>query len=297
AILPALGADAGSANRRCAESEPLGQVSEWWGRRQDGSDVPLELSLCAFHYQGRRYLAGNVRDLTALREVERMKQELISTVNHELRTPLTSIRGSLTLLASEVLGELPAEAAEVIALAERNCLRLIALINDILDLERLDRSPLQLRREPVPVSTLLTRSGEVVRGIADEQGVRIDLRPIPGPVLGDFDRLVQVLVNLLSNAIKFSPAGSEVTVSARALEETIELRVEDRGRGIAAADREIIFERFQQVEASDSRQKGGTGLGLAICKSIVEQLGGDIGVESEEGVGSVFWIRLAAAGR
>jgi PAS domain S-box-containing protein len=294
-ILPEFGDDADELQLSFIEPEVLGSVSEWWGQRKDGSLFPFELSLCAFHYGGQRYVAGNLRDLSELHEVERVKLELISTVNHELRTPLTSIRGSLTLLASGVLGEIPPEAGEMVALAERNCVRLLALINDILDLERLDRRQMEMSRAPVPVATLMERSRDVVRGMAEAQDITIGLHPIAGALLGDFDRLVQVLVNLLSNAIKFSPAGSAIAVSALEVQGTIEVRVRDRGRGIAAAYRDLVFERFKQVEVSDAREKGGTGLGLAICQSIVKQLGGQIGVESEEGVGSVFWFRLPAA--
>ncbi len=294
AILPEFGEGAGDLSLSEVEPQVMGGISEWQGQRKDGSRFPFELSLCTFFSGGHRYVAGNLRDLSELREVERVKLDLISTVNHELRTPLTSIRGALTLIASGLLGEIPADAAEMVCLAERNCVRLIALVNDILDLERLERGQLEMIRTPVAVAELMTRSREVIAGIAEAAGVAIELRPIPDELLGDLDRLVQVLVNLLSNAIKFSPAGSTVTVSALAVQETIEIRVKDHGRGVAAAHRELIFERFHQVETSDARDKGGTGLGLAIAKSIVKQLGGRIGLESEEGVGSTFWLRLPA---
>jgi PAS domain S-box-containing protein len=298
-ILPEFGEEEGDLQLGEVEPQLVGGVSEWLGRRKDGSVFPFELSLCHIQYSGQRYVAGNLRDLSALQEIERMKQELVSTVNHELRTPLTSIRGALTLLAAGALGELPDEAAEVVRLAERNCMRLLALVNDILDLERLDRGQLEMSREPVAIAALFERSAEVVRGLADELGITIDLHPVPGALLGDPDRLVQVLVNLLSNAIKFSPPASSINLSAVVVQGTVEVRVRDRGRGIAAVHRDLIFERFKQVESSDARQKGGSGLGLAICRSIIEQLGGHIGVESgsESGVnvGSVFWFRLPAA--
>ncbi len=295
-ILPEFGEGPDKLHLRDLEPQVTGRVSEWIGRRKDGTEFRFELSVCTFHYGGRRYVAGNLRDLTELRAVERVKQELISTVNHELRTPLTSIRGSLTLLSSGALGELPSEAKEIVAVAERNCLRLLALINDILDFERLERGELEMEREPVSVATLMERSREVMSGVAQAQAIAIELKPIPAVLIGDLDRLVQVLINLLSNAVKFSPRGSTVVVSAAASQDTVEVRVTDRGRGISATHCEVIFERFKQVESSDARQKGGSGLGLAISKSIIRQLGGEIGVKSEEGVGSTFWFHLPAAG-
>src|SRR6202035_2369459 len=283
-ILPELGAS--------YVEQTAAPGSERKGRRKNGEIFRLELSLCHFQYRGRQLLAGIVRDLSELDEVDRLKRELVSTVNHELRTPLTSIRGSLTLIASGVLGEISAEAGEVIALAERNCLRLIALTNDILDLERLDVGNLEMKSEPVPVARLLERSCEVVLGMAADQGIGIETLPTPLVALGDDDRLYQVMVNLLSNAIKFSPRGSLVTLSAVERQGQAEIRVQDRGRGISPAFHAAIFERFQQVETSDAREKGGTGLGLAICKSIVANHGGTIGVESSEGLGSTFLFRI-----
>ncbi len=281
---------------RDARDKALGRVTEWEARRRNGEVFPMELAL--FHFQtpdGGRHFAGSVRDISERREVDRLKKEFVSTVSHELRTPLTSIRGSLGLLSGGVLGELPAEAKEIVSVAERNVVRLVRLINDILDLERLDTGRMEMRFEDLPVADLVARSLEAVRAFADAEGVVLEAGPTQARVLADGDRAVQVLVNLLSNAIKFSPRGGRVSVSAAASGDGIEIRVADRGRGIPAAQRESVFERFRQVEASDARQKGGSGLGLAICKAIVEQHGGTIGVESEEGKGSTFWFRLAAA--
>jgi PAS domain S-box-containing protein len=274
----------------------LGRVTEWAAQRKNGEVFPCELSLFEFRTAEGRHYAGAVRDLSERREVERMKREFVATVSHELRTPMTSIRGSLGLLSAGVLGELSDEALDVVRLAERNSLRLITLINDILDLERLKAGRLELVLRPLALSSVIERSLESVRAVAEQRGIALDAQPTKGRVLGDADRLVQVLVNLLSNAVKFSPQGSAVRVSAlEAPPGFVEVRVADRGRGIPVSHRERIFERFQQVEASDARQKGGTGLGLAISKSIVEQHGGMIGVESEEERGSTFWFRVPAA--
>ena len=180
----------------------------------------------------------------------------------------------------------------MIAVAERNVLRLVRLINDILDLERFDSGRVEMHFDAVPLDSIFTRSLEAVRSFAEQEGVTLETSPTTAQVWADGDRLVQVLVNLLSNAVKFSPRGGVVSLSASREQGGSRVRVRDQGRGIPASFREAIFERFRQVEASDARQKGGSGLGLAICKTIIEQHGGSIGVESAEGKGSEFWVWL-----
>ena len=282
---------------RDAFKKAIGRVSEWEARRKNGDVFPLELALFEFHTLAGRRFAGNIRDVSERREVERLKQEFVSTVSHELRTPLTSIRGSLSLLASSAMGNLPEEAREIIEIAERNTVRLITLINDILDLERLDSGKIEMRFDRVTAATIVERAAEAVAAFAAQQHIRIEVEMAAAIMWGDADRLVQVLVNLLSNAIKFAPAASVVSVAVVPRGAVVEVQVRDRGRGIPASHREAIFERFHQVEASDARQQGGTGLGLAICKAIVEQQGGSIGVDSDEGEGSTFWFRVPAAPR
>ena len=230
-----------------------------------------------------------------LQEVERLKNGFLSTVSHELRTPLTSIRGSLGLLASGAVGALSDEGVEVVAIAERNAVRLVALINDILDLERLETGTIALQFARVPVESIVRRAMESVATFGQTHGITVEAPAVSSLIWADADRIVQVLVNLLSNAVKFSPPGGVVTISVGLPESWVEIRVTDHGRGVPVAHRRAIFERFRQVETSDAREKGGTGLGLAICKSIIEQHGGTIGVESEEGGGSTFWFRVATA--
>ena len=233
-----------------------------------------------------------------LKEIDRLKQEFLSTVSHELRTPLTSIRGSLGLLTSGAVGALPGEAVELVAIADRNAIRLIALINDILDLERLEVGRMELQFGLVSVESVLRRAVESVGTFARQRNVTVDTVAVPeacSTIRADADRIVQVLVNLLSNAAKFSPPGSLVTIGVEPGAGWVEFRITDHGRGVPAAYRTAIFDRFRQIETSDAREKGGTGLGLAICKSIVEQHGGTIGVDSEEGNGSTFWFRIATA--
>jgi PAS domain S-box-containing protein len=238
--------------------------------------------------------------VTRLKEVDRFKQEFLSTVSHELRTPLTSIRGSLGLLTSGAVGALTDEVVQVVTIAERNAIRLIALINDILDLERLETGRMELQFGLVSVVSVLRRAVESVEPFARQHDITLEARAVPDAcsmIRADADRIVQVLVNLLSNAAKFSPPASVVTITVEPGDGWVEFRVTDRGRGVPAAHRRAIFDRFQQIETSDAREQGGTGLGLAISKSIIEQHGGTIGVESEVGIGSTFWFRVATPTR
>ena len=227
-----------------------------------------------------------------LEEVEQLKKGFLSTVSHELRTPLTSIRGSLGLLAAGAAGPLSDQVLEVVALAERNAIRLMTLIEDILDLERLETGKMDLHITKVPIASILQRAMESLATFG-AQNVTVEAPTVSSAIHGDADRIVQVLVNLLSNAVKFSPPGGVVTIAVTADDKWTEFRVTDRGRGVPAVHRRAIFERFRQVDPSDAREKGGAGLGLAICKSIVDQHGGSIGVDSDEGAGSAFWFRLA----
>jgi PAS domain S-box-containing protein len=294
-LLPPAVAVRGEAFLDELREKGLNRVTEWEGCRPGGEVFPFELSLFEFRTGEGRHYAGNVRDLSGRREVERLKKEFVATVSHELRTPLTSIRGSLGLLAGGMLGDLPDEAREVVGMAQRNTLRLITLINDILDLERLEAGRMEIHLAPTSASSVIERSCDSVRVFAEEQGVEIVSEATSATLLGDGDRLVQVLVNLLSNAIKFSPRGSAVTVTTEEERGFVHLRVTDRGRGIPPDRLDDIFERFQQVEATDAREKGGTGLGLAISKTIVERHGGEMGVKSELGRGSTFHFSIRAA--
>jgi PAS domain S-box-containing protein len=227
-----------------------------------------------------------------LEEVEQLKSGFLSTVSHELRTPLTSIRGSLGLLASGAAGPLSDQVVEVLTLAERNAIRLMTLIEDILDLERLETGRIDLHLTEVSIASILRRAMDSLATFG-APSIRVEAPTVSSSMHGDADRIVQVLVNLLSNAVKFSPPGGVVRIAVTADDEWTEFRVSDGGRGVPAVHHRAIFERFRQVDPSDAREKGGAGLGLAICKSIVEQHGGTIGVDSDEGAGSAFWFRLA----
>ena len=234
-------------------------------------------------------------------ELDTLKDEFISTVSHELRTPLTSIRGALGLLSSGVIGDVDAKAQNLLRIAVTNTDRLIRLINDILDLERMEsgRAPLQIRR--CSLRDLAQQAIDTMTPMADANTVHLALEPsnmaniaYPEALFfdGDSDRILQVLTNLLSNAIKFSPVASTVRIHTEATSDSILLKVVDEGRGIPTDKLDSIFDRFQQIEPSDARQKGGTGLGLAICRSIVQQHSGSIWAQRNLGLGSTLYVML-----
>ncbi len=275
-----------------ADGVVLGRRIESLGLRPNGARFPLELAITRLPGAGPATFTAFLRDLSERHEIERLKTQFVATVSHELRTPLTSLRGALGLLAGGVLGDLPADARAAVGIAERSILRLVGLVNDILDIERIENGRLALNYERHSLAALLTRSMEEVGALAQEGGIRLKADHPTGTVLGDGDRLVQVIVNLLSNALKFSPRGSAVHLRAEEKGAWVEVQVEDRGRGIPASHIEVIFDRFRQVELSDAAGQRGVGLGLAIARSIVERHGGVIGVLSEEGRGSTFWFRI-----
>jgi len=233
------------------------------------------------------------RDLTRRREISRMKSEFVSVVSHELRTPLTSIHGSLGLLASGLLGS--EKGKRMLEIAASNTDRLIRLINDILDVEKLDSGEVEMHRTVCNAQDLMSRAADVMRPMAEEHGVSLLTSSANASIDADGDRILQCLTNLLSNAIKFSEPGGAISMGASTLGLDLRFAVTDQGRGIPAEMRERIFERFHQVDASDSRRKGGTGLGLAITRSIVNQHGGRIWVESEVGKGSTFYFTVPLA--
>lgn len=235
---------------------------------------------------------GTVEDITETQAIERMKKEFISIVSHELRTPLGLIRGSLGLVAAGVLDNQPETAKQMLQIASTETERLVRLVNDILDLERLESNKGELAKQWCDATALMRQSVETLQLLAEENKITFFLSSAEIQIWADPDRIIQILVNLLSNAIKFSPPNSTVTLSAEAETDRVVFQVKDQGRGIPADKLEIIFGQFQQVDASDSRQKGGTGLGLAICRSLVQQHGGRIWVESELGKGSTFYFTL-----
>jgi PAS domain S-box-containing protein len=239
-------------------------------------------------------MRGTGQDVTERREAERAKDQFTSVVSHELRTPLTSIRGSLGLLESGVLGPLPEKGQRMVEIAVQNTDRLVRLINDILDLERIGSREVDMRPELCDARDLIEQAAQGVAQLAADVGVQLALEGEPVALVADPDRVLQTLTNLISNAIKYSPAGAAVRLSCARQGQEVLFAVSDAGRGIPADKLESIFGRFQQVDASDAREKGGTGLGLAICKTIVEHHGGRIWAASELGAGSTFSFVLPA---
>jgi signal transduction histidine kinase/CheY-like chemotaxis protein len=250
-----------------------------------------------------RTMRESLQHQTALqqrKQLDNLKDEFISTVSHELRTPLTSIHGALGLLSSGKAGHVDEKAANLLRIASSNTERLVRLINDILDLERMEsgRAPLQIRR--LELREVVAQAVETMRSMAEKFGVVLEIVPEPAetPIAfdGDPDRIQQVLTNLLSNAIKFSPRAGLVKVLTASDGDNLVLQVVDVGRGVPLEKLESIFDRFGQVEASDARQKGGSGLGLAICRSIVAQHGGTVWAERNDtkgnGPGTTVILRL-----
>ena len=263
--------------------------------RRDGSSFPCEALSAPLRRDGEPVGAvSSFIDVTQRREIDRRKDEFASVVGHELRTPLTSIRASLGLIASGVLGELQDEAAAMVEKAVGNTDRLVRLINEILDLERLAAGAAALDVKPQSTADMISAAVAVVESMAGQADVRIDVRAADLHVQADRDRIVQALVNLLGNAIKFSPRGETVAVTATQEGDNVVISVADHGRGVPADQQAAIFDRFVQVDGSDARDRGGTGLGLAIAQRIVQGHGGRIWVASAPGEGATFAFELPA---
>ncbi|WP_224372258.1 ATP-binding protein [Hyalangium versicolor] len=288
--------EAGNRGRLMEQDKRLepGRIWEWEGRRKNGEVFPFELALYELPVAHGYWFAAKIHDISERRELDRLKNEFVSTVSHELRTPLTAILGSLSLLQGGVVGHIDPQARELIQIAHANVERLIRLVNDILDIEKIEAGGLELKLGVVDPKDIVATTVDGIRGMAQVAGVELvsDVGD-SHKVYGDFDRLVQVLTNLVSNAIKFSPARGSVFV--RTMPQPgmrVRFSVVDQGRGIAPEQQHKLFGKFQQLDSSDTRSKGGTGLGLAISKAIVELHRGRIGVESQVGQGATFWFEL-----
>ena len=271
--------------------------------RRDGTKIPVEYIANPLIEDGQ--LAGMVvafQDVSERRRLDRMKDEFISTVSHELRTPLTSLRASLGLISSGALDKRPEKRQHMIEMAIGNCDRLVRLVNDILDFEKMESGSLPLKCMTVEAVDLLRRAADVAHSAATAEHISFNIQApsqaAPALVSVDPERALQVLTELVSNAIKFSPPHTVIRLGTQpAADREVCFVVEDQGRGISPEKLEHIFDRFQQGDASDSRALGGTGLGLALCRSIVEQHGGRIWAESTPGKGSRFLFTLPAAER
>lgn len=234
------------------------------------------------------------QDITQRKEVDRLKNEFISTVSHELRTPLTSIRGSLGLIAGGVAGEIPPRVKSMIDIAHKNSERLVRLINDILDIEKIESGKMTFQLKAVELLPLIEQTVDANRGYGEQYQVGFVITEAPADlkINVDPDRVTQVMTNLLSNAAKFSPPGSRVEISARRMGAQVCVSVRDHGNGIPDEFKGRIFQKFAQADSSDSRQKGGTGLGLSIVKAIVEKHGGTVGFDTTAADGTTFYFKL-----
>ena len=243
-----------------------------------------------------RYAIRLIEDITEQLRIDRMKDEFLSIVSHELRTPLTAIHGAVNLAASGALGEVNDAVRSALTIAANNSSRLGRLISDILDLERMEAGELKITLERCDAALCAQEALEAVAEVAQSASVSVELDVTPNAFSADSDRVVQVLTNLLSNAVKFSPEGSVVMLSGRREQGSVRFAVTDHGLGIPGDQQDAIFDRFRQVDATDSRLRGGSGLGLAIVRHIMRGHGGWVSVASAMGEGSTFTVEFPVAG-
>ena len=266
-------------------------------RDAEGNEIPVSQVVIAHqsHRGGVWFLSTIMRDISAHKELDRMKSEFVATVSHELRTPLTSIRGSLGLVQGGAAGVLTPKAHELLAIAMSNTERLTRLVNDLLDLNKIESGAFELHLQSIEPRDLVDAAVSALAPVFDASGLTVDVRTTNAALIrADRDRMLQVLTNLLSNAAKYSPTGGTVLMRSVDVPTGVRIEVEDHGPGIAPSHIGRLFQRFQQVGTAATR-KPGTGLGLAIARSIVELHGGRVGVESSPGVRTVFWVELPAA--
>jgi len=274
----------------------LPETTEAGVRDGAGNELTMTVSAATWQLNRQPYTTLALHDLTQERQLQRMKDEFLGAVSHELRTPLTSIRGAVGLLDSGVVGALPAAAKELVEVAGRNSERLSRLIDDVLDITKLEAG-VTLHLQTAQLADLVAEAVAAIDGYAKGAGVRVEVSSLAaGEGQVDIDRFLQVMANLLSNAVKHSSSGQVVTISSRGSPEGWMVAVSDQGPGIDPRFRSRLFEKFAQADSSDRRALGGTGLGLYISRALVERMGGRILVESEPGKGSTFTVLLPARG-
>jgi two-component system, OmpR family, sensor histidine kinase VicK len=261
----------------------------------DGRTRAVSVTYIPHHDDQRSIVKGFfalISDISDRKAIERMKDEFISVVSHELRTPLTSIHSALKILATGRLGTLTEDGQQMLEIADENTDRLVRLVNNVLDLQRIESGAIKMNRQACDAASLMIQATEAMQAMAQQQDVILETQPVSIALWVDPDYIVQALTNLLSNAIKFSPPGKIVQLAAQQQGHEVQFQVRDQGQGIPAKSLESIFDRFHQVDSSDARKKGGTGLGLTICRKIIEQHDGRIWAESGVGEGSTFIFTL-----
>jgi PAS domain S-box-containing protein len=286
-----------SGRARPSDTPLFSRRNEIRGLRKNGQEFPLEIAVTPLiHPGGGVAYSVFLRDITERKRVDRLKNEFVATVSHELRTPLTAIRGSLRLISGGFTGELPAKTRTMIDVAHESCERLVALVNDILDIEKIESGKMSFDLRPTDLGELAAKAVRSTLAYAAPFGVELrEAVDSPCRALADEDRVIQVLTNLISNAVKFSPRGAAVDVRTFARDGRARIEVRDRGAGIPEEFRPRVFQKFAQADASNGRTAVGTGLGLNICKAIIERHGGSIGFETEMGRGTTFWFELPGA--
>ena len=288
--------------RQALEIEDDGQADKTGSQRtlalatrSDGTNFPIDISESKIELAGLHKDIVVFLDKTKEQELEQMKREFIAMVTHDIRTPLSSVAGILALLEEGVLGQLTDHGRGTIGRVKSTCNRLLRLINDLLDLEKIHAGKFALECKDTSIKHAIDQAAENLLPLADERKISLQVDSAELQCWADEDRLVQVLVNLISNSIKYSPDNSTIRICSEDADKNIKVSVIDKGRGIPADKINKVFSQFEQVDISDAKKKGGTGLGLAICEAIVKEHGGDIGVTSTLGEGSRFWFTLPKA--
>jgi PAS domain S-box-containing protein len=278
--------------RAVDENEPVEVENQM--RKRDGSII--ECGWSARWSPEDNAIFCVVHDISQRKQVERLKRDFVSMVSHDLRAPLSAIQLIMQNAVRGIYGTLPEAACERIAMATESIERLIGLVNGLLSMEKLEAGEMELNLVGIKADEVINPAVHLMQGLASKKHIKLQVAPGDNPYFyGDSERLMQVLVNLISNAIKFSPDEADVDVSVRDSGKSVRFSVSDKGRGVPPGLETKIFERFQQVQSTDDSKLGGSGLGLSICKAIIESHGGSIGVESNNGQGSIFWFDLPSA--
>ena len=265
------------------------------GWRKNGEAFPIELTISQVRLSNRFIYTGIIRDVTERMKLDEMKREFVSVVSHELRTPLTSIRGSLALLNTTAVGELPPRAKSMVSIGLQNSERLLRLINDILDIEKIESGKMEFTFEPVQICSLIEAAVEEHRTFFDQYKVRMRIEHGKRQnvmIQGDYGRLMQVLANLMSNAAKFSPENGTAVIGTAVWTDMVRIWIKDEGPGIPEAFRDRIFQKFSQVDSSDTRKKSGSGLGLSIARKLLQDMDGSLHYRQREGGGACFIVKL-----